>query len=125
MFVPPVSLNVLNIPLDVGLLRVSFPSSADIFCLTMTAILPLHTAGALRASPMPAGLQHRDQVGELEEIRDTERRPPGGYHHERIVRDRICPTRRDFSEPAFVVVEVHPVASPTVAVRDELVLSAE
>ncbi len=108
-----------------GLLRVSFQSSVGIFYLTLTAILPLHMVGALRAEPMPAGIQPRDEVGELKEIRDTERRPPGGDHHERIVRDRVCPTRRDLSEPAFVVVEVHPVASPTVAVRHERVLSAE
>ena len=73
----------------------------------------------------PAGLQHCDQIDEREQIRHTERRPPGGDHHERIGRDRVGPTRRDFSEPAFVVVEVHPVASPTVAVRDERVRSSE
>ena len=120
-----INLNLLNsLPLE-GLRRARFPDHAGIIDFTVTAILSLHTAGAPRTSPRVAGLQCRDQVDELEEIRDTECRPPGGDHHERIVRDGVRPTRRNLSELAFVVVEVHPVASPPVAVRDELVLSAK
>src|SRR3977135_2998485 len=79
------------------------PSSVDIFPLTMTAQLPLHTAGPPSASPRPPGMQYRDHVGELEEIREAERRPPGGDHDERIVGDDVCPTRRNLSELAVVV----------------------
>src|SRR6516165_1726250 len=69
----------------------------------------------------PAGLQHLDQVGEREQIGHTERGSPGGHNHKRILRDNVGPTGRDLPHSTGVVVEIDAMASPAVAVRDELV----
>jgi hypothetical protein len=50
---------------------------------------------------------------------------PGGYHYKWILCDNVGPTGRDLPQPASVVVEIDTMASPAVAVRDELVLSSE
>ena len=73
----------------------------------------------------PAGLQHLDQVGEREQIGHTERGSPGGHNHKRILRDNVGPTGRDLPQSTGVVVEIDAMASPAVAVRDELVLPSE
>jgi len=73
----------------------------------------------------PPWLQHLDQVGEQEQIGHAERGPAGGHYHERIIRDNVGPTGRDLPQPACVVVEIDTMASPAVAVRDELVLSSK
>jgi hypothetical protein len=70
-------------------------------------------------------LQHLDQVGEREQICYTERGSPGGHDHKRILRDNVGPTGRDLPQPACVVVEIDTMASPAVAVRNELVFSSE
>ena len=70
-------------------------------------------------------MQHLDQVGEREQIGHTERGPPGGHNHKRIVRDNVGPTGRDLPQPACVVVEIDAMASPAMAVRDELVLPSK
>jgi len=51
-----------------------------------------------------------------------ERGSPSGYHHKRIIRDHVGPAGRDLSQSAGVVVKIDVMASPAVAVRDELVL---
>jgi hypothetical protein len=70
-------------------------------------------------------LQHLDQVGEREQIGRTERGPPGGHYHKRIVRDNVGPTGRDLPQPTCVVVEIDAMAPPAMAVRDELVFPSE
>jgi hypothetical protein len=70
-------------------------------------------------------LQHLDQVGEQEQIGHTESGPAGSHHHERIFPDNVGPTGRDLPQPACVVVEIDTMASPAVAVRDELVFSSK
>ena len=70
-------------------------------------------------------MQHLDQVGEREQIDYTERGPAGGHRHKRIVRYNVGPTGRDLSQSAGVIVEIDAMASPAVAVRDELVLPSE
>ena len=70
-------------------------------------------------------LQHLDQVGECEQIGNTERGSPGGHDHKRIVRDNVGPTGRDLPQPTCVVVEIDAMPPPAMAVRDELVLASE
>ena len=73
----------------------------------------------------PPWLQQLDPVGECEQIGYTERGSPGGHHYKRIVRDNIGPTGRELPQSACVVVEIDAMASPAMAVRDELVLAPE
>ena len=70
-------------------------------------------------------MQHLDQVGEREQIGHTERGPPGGHNHKRILRDNVGPTGRDLPQPTCVVVEIDAMAPPAMTVSDELVLPSE
>jgi len=74
---------------------------------------------------MPARLQHLDQVGECEQIGHTECRSPGGHDDKWVDCDYVGPIGRDLPQPAGVIVEINAMASPAVAVRDELVLPSE
>ena len=85
----------------------------------------LHINGRSRIPPTPAWLQHLDQIGEREQIGHTERGSPRGHNHKRILGDNVGPTGRNLPQSAGVVVEINAMASPAVAVRDELVLPSE
>ena len=73
----------------------------------------------------PPWLQHLNQTGEHEQIGHTERGSPSCHNHKRILGDNVGPTGRNLPQSAGVVVEINAMASPAVAVRDELVLPPE
>ena len=73
----------------------------------------------------PLRLQPVDQVRQPQQAHRSESAPARRDHHERISGNDISPPRRQREQHAIRVVQMNPVLTPVVAVRDELEVPAE